>query len=337
MEKYLRKFHEHKDRYTVVQQERLRKEHLLEHQLLVEDLLGEEAGFNFPKIHMLSHYTDQIPRYGSLPQYSTEIYETYHKLMKDAYNRSNRVDHYSQIVQIYTRDHGFAMRDKNLEAWSKELPHVKTAMESLIRPTARIEKMTADAGSPLFMKLMGKVNSEKIYSLKLIAEEYQLADLVSAMCAYLQELIQTDSDIERLLTLQILVPDLSDNDFILHHIRCTGRQKFRKQAPRADWAWVEMGRHTNATLKVFFKLFDRQTGNTYHCAYVSLLQCVRKGRCEGPEGMPKVRMPTPANKQVIPIRSISGMAHLIPIERTRSDLATWQDIYQADEKQMKCN
>ncbi|KAF8473800.1 hypothetical protein BDZ91DRAFT_845281 [Kalaharituber pfeilii] len=387
MEKYLRKFHEHKDvflacragkearneagkakqqlasdhrlaeaseRHTVAQRERLRKEHQLERQLLVEDLLGEEADFNFPKIHMLSHYADQIPRYGSLPQYSTEICETYHKLMKDAYNRSNRVDAMSQIVQIYTRDHGFAMRDKNLEAWSKELPHVKTAMESLIRPTRRVENMTADAGSPLFMKLMGKVNPEKIYSLKLIAEEYQLADLVSATRAYLQELIQTDSDIERLLSgpaelftaLQIPVPDLSDNGFILHHIRCTGRQKFRKRAPRADWAWVEMGRRTNATLKgklpgrieAFFKLFDRQTGNTYRCAYVSLLQCVGKGRCEGPEGMPKVRVPTPANKRVIPIRSISGMAHLIPIEpdsqwyvNNRIDLATWQDIYQADE------
>ncbi|KAF8443557.1 hypothetical protein BDZ91DRAFT_635518, partial [Kalaharituber pfeilii] len=65
IEKYLQKFHEHKDVFLACYARK-------------EDLLEEEANFNFSKIHILSHYTEQIPRYGSLLQYSTEIYETYH-------------------------------------------------------------------------------------------------------------------------------------------------------------------------------------------------------------------------------------------------------------------
>ena len=50
---------------------------------LVNEALVEDSHFNFPKIHLLSHWADQIPRYGCLPQYCTEICETSHKALKD--------------------------------------------------------------------------------------------------------------------------------------------------------------------------------------------------------------------------------------------------------------
>jgi len=58
---------------------------------VVQDVLAQ-AEFNFPKMHLLSHYSSQIKDFGNLPQYSTEITEALHKPLKEAYRRSNRVE-----------------------------------------------------------------------------------------------------------------------------------------------------------------------------------------------------------------------------------------------------
>ncbi|KAF8457357.1 hypothetical protein BDZ91DRAFT_645596, partial [Kalaharituber pfeilii] len=83
----------------------------------LKEILEQKSHFNFPKIHLISHFSDQISKYGSLPQYSTEICESLHKQLKQAYRRSNKVDAMPQILQTYTRSHAFAMRDKNISAW----------------------------------------------------------------------------------------------------------------------------------------------------------------------------------------------------------------------------
>ncbi|KAF8445152.1 hypothetical protein BDZ91DRAFT_642868, partial [Kalaharituber pfeilii] len=71
MNYYLQSFHRYKDQ-------------------LVKEILEEKSHFNFPKIHLISHFSDQISNYGSLSQYSTEICESMHKELKDAYHRSNK-------------------------------------------------------------------------------------------------------------------------------------------------------------------------------------------------------------------------------------------------------
>ena len=57
----------------------------LESEDVVNDILTEGAHYNFPKMHLVSHFADQITQYGSLPQYLTEICEASHKPLKDAY------------------------------------------------------------------------------------------------------------------------------------------------------------------------------------------------------------------------------------------------------------
>ncbi|KAF8468210.1 hypothetical protein BDZ91DRAFT_635239, partial [Kalaharituber pfeilii] len=100
MKNYLTKFHEYSNRAA-----------------LVQDIVQCNSSFNFPKLHLLSHYTEQVFRFGSLPQCSTEISEAMHKPLKDAYRRSNKVDATEQILDIYTRTHSMAMLEKNLVAW----------------------------------------------------------------------------------------------------------------------------------------------------------------------------------------------------------------------------
>jgi hypothetical protein len=48
------------------------------------------ADFNFPKIHLMSHWVEHIRRYGALQQYSAKRQEQAHKTnLKDGWNASN--------------------------------------------------------------------------------------------------------------------------------------------------------------------------------------------------------------------------------------------------------
>ncbi|KAF8430740.1 hypothetical protein BGX38DRAFT_1083510, partial [Terfezia claveryi] len=74
--------------------------------VFVADMLAQST-FNYPKLHLLTHYAEQVIQFGTLPQYSTEITESLHKPLKDAYKRSNRVDATIQILDTHSRDHAF--------------------------------------------------------------------------------------------------------------------------------------------------------------------------------------------------------------------------------------
>jgi len=89
-----------------------------ERQQVVQEVLLQ-ADFNFPKIHLLSHYNTQIRDFGSLPQYSIEVTEALHKPLKDAYGRSNHMNATDQILDIITREHALRIRELNIEVWSR--------------------------------------------------------------------------------------------------------------------------------------------------------------------------------------------------------------------------
>ena len=78
-------------------------------------LLEKQAHFNFPKMHLLLHYCDQIREFGELVQYSTEVSESMHGTFEDAYRRSNRNDAVTQILDIYIWQYIFDMHQKNLK------------------------------------------------------------------------------------------------------------------------------------------------------------------------------------------------------------------------------
>jgi len=55
------------NRCTAAQKARALAEDREEHTYLVNQALVEDSHFNFPKIHLLMHWSDQISQYGSLP------------------------------------------------------------------------------------------------------------------------------------------------------------------------------------------------------------------------------------------------------------------------------
>jgi len=54
-----------------------------------------DADFNFPKIHLMSHWAEQLRQYGALQQYSAERHEKAHNTnLKDGWNASNHNRNY---------------------------------------------------------------------------------------------------------------------------------------------------------------------------------------------------------------------------------------------------
>jgi len=50
------------------------------------DLIHRELRFNFIKIHLLSHFSDQIHQFGNIPIYSTEFGDlVYKEQIKDGW------------------------------------------------------------------------------------------------------------------------------------------------------------------------------------------------------------------------------------------------------------
>jgi hypothetical protein len=74
--------------------------------------------FNFPKIHLMSHWDTQILRYGTLEQYSAERHEQTHiPNLKDGWNASNyNLNYLQQVITSQCRILCFQISELMLQA-----------------------------------------------------------------------------------------------------------------------------------------------------------------------------------------------------------------------------
>ena len=230
-------------RLTAAQKKKAKDDNRKERKDLINKILRDGSHNKFPKIHRISHYADQIERYGSLPQYSTKICESSHKLLKDAYRQSNHVNATPQIIKTYTRTHTFAMHELNLTAWSNELENMSSETKSIFRPTRKAIKI-ADDDMPTKRKLQGRVDKTLVYDLAELSSVYKLVDLKMLTRIYFENNTfkasrDRMSDAESVLgnpveafnTLEIPVAYLDGKQYILHHLLCTGPEKFPGEGP----------------------------------------------------------------------------------------------------------
>jgi len=77
-----------------------------------------DANFNFPKIHLVSHWGEQIRWYGALQQYSAERPEQALKTsLKDSWNASNHnLNYLPQVITFHCPILCFEIRELNLQA-----------------------------------------------------------------------------------------------------------------------------------------------------------------------------------------------------------------------------
>jgi len=76
-----------------------------------------DADFNFPKIHLMSHWVEQIRRYGAFQQYSAERHEQAHETnLKDGWNASNHnLNYLPPVITFQRRILCFEVRELNLQ------------------------------------------------------------------------------------------------------------------------------------------------------------------------------------------------------------------------------
>jgi hypothetical protein len=76
----------------------------------IDDSKELGTNFNFPKIHLISHWVEQIRRYGALQQYSPKRHEEAHKTnLKDGWNASKH--NFNYLPRVITFQCGIVCFD----------------------------------------------------------------------------------------------------------------------------------------------------------------------------------------------------------------------------------
>lgn len=92
--------------------------------------MKSDMHFNYPKMHLLTHFHEHVIRFGNPPMYFTEIGENSHRTqIKEGYRHSNRNDCINQILGYYGRQQAMHTHQENLRA----LSHHKLAENSDLR------------------------------------------------------------------------------------------------------------------------------------------------------------------------------------------------------------
>jgi len=81
------------------------------------DMINAKSHFNFLKMHLLSHFCDNIHQFDNIPMYSTEIGGLAHKTqIKQRWRQLNKNDAACQIGHSYCHQHAIRMKLLNLES-----------------------------------------------------------------------------------------------------------------------------------------------------------------------------------------------------------------------------
>jgi len=211
--------------------------------------------FNFPKIHLLSHYGSQITDFGKLPHYSNEVTEALHKPLKYAYRRSNRVDMAEQILDRITRDYAIRIWELNLIAWSWDVKMPAEVQKMLKDVAADRQEPGKAEREPKHGRngrgLGGKQGAANLNGIPLasLAEELGLPCLTERFPVYLMLNMPGGRplpDTEKIYnywtpyysTISVPVAQFQGEGEVIHRVRWSRKQKFRKRKPRADSVWV---------------------------------------------------------------------------------------------------
>ena len=79
--------------------------------------MENDSHFNYPKMHLVTHFHNHVLNFGILPIYSTEIGKSSHRTqIKEGYYYFNRNNNVDQILGYYGRHHAMHLHQENLRA-----------------------------------------------------------------------------------------------------------------------------------------------------------------------------------------------------------------------------
>jgi len=138
-------------------------------------------------MYFISYFADQIIRYRSLLQYSTEICEASHRPLKDAYYRSNHINAVAQIIRTYIRAHSFVMPKWNIQKWLSKLDHIPKQMCVVIQSTRLSTHLLRNVGRVLTRgKNQGDMCNKTIHNIQTLQMVYELPNLETRTGTYLR-------------------------------------------------------------------------------------------------------------------------------------------------------
>lgn len=323
----------------------------------------EGSDFNFPKIHLMMHFRENIQRYGSLKQWSTEIGESSHKKqIKDGFNASNKTgDYYTQMIEYYLRSDAFAVRKANLEASNRKKHAGEMSGTLQVHSRKRLDPRLLKFISPQMHKGKERVKDFRAL-LQTITNSRLRDDLHAATRRFLlskhisidsEDLLNSTASIYHGMEIGV---SNTHGESIVQRLRCTGEKSWYAGSARLDWAWVQTAQHRQGhelpykalrgclpyRMLLLFKLqaIHSAGSNTYWLAYVQLTKPANGGVLERASQMVRVVKPSHSvARAVVSAGNIMGAAHLIPEEPNSSpeeckgwvvnshiDFATWNNV-----------
>ena len=306
------------------------------------EYIEEGTDFNFPKIHLMQHFGEQIQRFGSLKQWSTEIGESSHKhQIKDGFNSSNKTgDYYTQMINFYLRCDAFTIRKANLEALSQSQARQEEqgAIPNTITGRYRLKFI-----SPQLRNGKQKVNDFRGV-IEAITDEDSRKGLKNATLRFLRSrrISLEPEDLMRCMAaiyhgLEVRTSDMHGEE-TSQRLRCTGERGWYSGGARHDWVWVQVARRRDGQelpykalqgplpyrMLRLFKLLvvhagasggQRNLSETFWLAYVELTKPANGGMPERISKLVRVVKPTTGEVDaVISAGNIVGAAHVIPEE-----------------------
>lgn len=286
-----------------------------------EKVLRDGAHFNFPKLHMLTHFCSEIERFGCLEMWSTELGESLHRtLVKDPYRRSNKCGDYTlQILNETLKDDAFVMRKMNIDhvqKGSKDLAY-STSPYVLSEPKLR----SCQRRIRTFEQLNKDIAAEEFIS---VFEKYARASQISSyelweypICVYHAYDLPISSS--------LLCPILATQT-----IRCTINTTWQSNSPRQDWVWIEKNFSQKLSispggprnfqnlmavrLRAIFSI-SPPSQSQKNLAFVETTTTINGGRPDEYSGFLRLTKPTNSNVQfrIIELSSIIQCAHLVAI------------------------
>ena len=330
------------------------------------EYIEDGSDFNFPKIHLIQHFREQIQRFGCLKQWSTEIGESFHRRqIKDGFNASNKTgDFYTQMINFYLRCDAFTIRKVNRAAMEQRLAARKTGASTDIPRRTRLKFI-----SPQHHTGKGKVDDFESL-LNATRDVVIWNGIYTGTRRFLQsKRIQIESeDLLRSAAaiyhwLEVETHDMHGESTV-QRLRCTGEKGWYSGPARNDWVWVQTAKLSEGRelpyralqgkipyrLRRLFKLHvvHPRGKTTFWLAYVELTKPANGGMPEKASKLVRVVKPPVGEPfMVISAANIVGAAHVIPEEAISSpvenrgwivnshiDLATWNDVYYMFEEEL---
>jgi len=228
----------------------------ISHEIVVSKQL--DANLNFPKIHVMSHWVEQICRYRAMQQYSVERHEQVHNPnLKDSWNASNHnLNYMPQVITYQHRILRFETRELNLQALTQHQKNSAAACKVL--PSGANLAAPVSPQSNAKTKFMGPQNRRDGKHPDAMIKDFtasldNMPDAMHHLPIYsgTQEFIKHNCTKTYISDKQLHAMELCiyhgikvqveglDGERISQMCRCTGSQSWCGGDRRNNWVWVK--------------------------------------------------------------------------------------------------